>query len=265
MRIDYHIHTGASFDCVENADAVCRTAIKRGLTAIALTDHMDFLPNHEINWQTDFDAAYHEIALATDKYSGVLDVARGVEFGQPEYNRAEAARFVELYHPDFIIGSIHYLDPSFDIGMSSLAEQDPVELFLFYLGMLRKLAVESDYDVLGHLTYPWRYFKRERDYDFTTADYLDRFEELFMIVIERGKGIEVNTSGLRQPLGECLPNEEIVRLYRACGGTIITTGSDAHRLDQIGLGIDEATEMIRRIGFEGITTYHKRIPTMHPF
>jgi len=265
MLIDYHIHTHASFDCFEHARAMCESALKAGMDAVAFTDHVDFLPDRPLDWQTDLAAAFREIDEVAEQFLGVLEVARGVEIGQPQFNEREARRLHEEFSPDFIIGSIHYLDPTYDMGMSGVADRDPVALFIAYLEMVKHLAQYGDYDVLGHLTYPWRYFKRERDYDFRTENYLELFVEIFDIVVERGRGLEVNTSGLRQPLADTLPNERILALFRQCGGRFVTTGSDAHTPDHVGDGIEEATAMIRRVGFEGISTYRDRIPTIQPF
>jgi len=243
---------------------MAQAAIDQGISAIAFTDHMDFLPDLPLDWQTDFNKAYRTARKAQEHFEGVLDIAWGVEFGQPQYNEAEADRFIRTYQPDFIIGSVHHLDPSFDIGMSSLADHDPIELYHLYLEMMLDLAKHQEFDVLGHLTYPWRYFKRELDYDYDENDYRDQFEEIFTVLVSRGKGLEINTSGLRQPLQDCLPNEAILRWYRACGGEIVTTGSDAHTPAHVGFEIASMTRMVQRLGFEGVATYAQRIPTIHP-
>jgi len=244
---------------------MAQAAVDRGISAIAFTDHMDFLPGLSLDWQTDFDSAQREVEKAQTVFEGVLDIAWGAEFGQPQYNEAEAKRFIETYQPDFIIGSVHHLDPTFDIGMSSVADYDPIELYRTYLEMMLDLAQNQEFDVLGHLTYPWRYFKRELDYDYHAQDYKKELEEIFDVLAQRGKGLEINTSGLRQPLEDCLPNETILRWYRARGGEIITPGSDAHTPEHVGYAIEHVTDMARRIGFPGVTTYSRREPTIHAF
>jgi histidinol-phosphatase (PHP family) len=262
---DYHMHSHASFDCFTESAVMAQAAIDAGLAAIAFTDHIDFLPDTPLDWQTDFDEASREIADTKDKFAGVLDIALGVEFGQPQYNVAEATRFVEKYQPDFIIGSVHHLDPTFDIGMSSVADHDPIELYRTYLDMMLDLATNHDFDVLGHLTYPWRYFKRELDYDYDAHDYRDQLIDVFDVLVSRKKGLEINTSGLRQPLKESLPNETILRWFFERGGEIITTGSDAHTPAHVGYGIAEVSEMAQRIGFPGVATYRERQATIHSF
>ncbi len=39
MRVDMHIHTSASFDCLSEPEAVLRTALARGVERICVTDH----------------------------------------------------------------------------------------------------------------------------------------------------------------------------------------------------------------------------------
>lgn len=39
MRVDMHIHTSASFDCLSDPEAVVRTAVARGIDRLCITDH----------------------------------------------------------------------------------------------------------------------------------------------------------------------------------------------------------------------------------
>jgi len=246
-------------------EAMGEAAVEAGIDTIAVTDHLDFLPGYTFDWQTDFDAAYAALEAARATFAGRLTLVRGVEFGQPQFNSAEAARFTELHRPGFIIGSIHYLDPSYDIGMSSVASHEPCGLYRAYLRLVLEMVSDHDFDVLGHLTYPWRYFKRELDYDFDERDYRAEFDEIFDVIVQRGRGIELNTSGWRQALDDCLPNEAILRRYRARGGRIVTIGSDAHTPENVGAGIDRAAALLQACGFEGVATYEKREATIHAF
>jgi histidinol-phosphatase (PHP family) len=44
-RQDYHVHTKFSVDSDANIETACQTAIARGLSEIAFTDHLDFGPD----------------------------------------------------------------------------------------------------------------------------------------------------------------------------------------------------------------------------
>ena len=62
---------------------------------------------------------------------------------------------------------------------------------------------------------------------------LKQFEEKILMIFselaKKDKGLEINTSGLRQKYGKTFPDFECVRLFRECGGKIISIGSDAHK------------------------------------
>ena len=48
------------------------------------------------------------------------------------------------------------------------------------------------------------------------------------MIIENGKGIEVNTAGLKYGMSDPNPHHEIIKRYIELGGEIITIGSDGH-------------------------------------
>ena len=73
-------------------------------------------------------------------------------------------------------------------------------------------------------------------------------------------GLEVNTSGMRQRPGEPYPCLEILRWYREMGGDVLTAGSDAHHVDDLGAGVGEALDLARAAGFRAVTTFEARKP-----
>jgi histidinol-phosphatase (PHP family) len=68
-------------------------------------------------------------------------------------------------------------------------------------------------------------------------------------VIADGKGIEVNTSGWRYGLGAPQPTDDVLRLYRDLGGTIVTIGSDSHNPEHLGAYLRLAQDRLRALGF----------------
>ena len=82
--------------------------------------------------------------------------------------------------------------------------------------------------------------------------------------MERGKGIEVNTSGLRQGAGETMPGIRCLKLYKELGGTVITVGSDAHLPEDVGSGFIEALGLVKKAGFDRIARYEKRMCLFQP-
>ena len=82
--------------------------------------------------------------------------------------------------------------------------------------------------------------------------------ELFRILVRRNKGIEINTSGLRQAVHEQFPSNTLIKWYKDEGGTIITLGSDAHRRQDVGAGIQEAEKILQSLGFPYISRFKER-------
>ena len=80
-------------------------------------------------------------------------------------------------------------------------------------------------------------------------------------IIDKGIGIEINCSGIRDGCGP-FPQPEVLRLYRQLGGEIITVGSDAHEAVNAGAGVADAYAMMRDAGFRYVTVYEKRKPVM---
>lgn len=260
---DYHMHTRRSPDGFEPIEVMCERAIEMGISEIAITDHLD-LVTHSV-YTVDFDAAatHEDITRAQQQFAGRLTVRRGVEIGQPQANPKEYHRYMEQYSHDFIIGSIHNLKNDADVYYFNYRELDCEKVYDEYVQQMLELARDYDFDVMGHLTYPLRYMYR----DGKTVDlsrWEGEFRQLFRMLIQSGRGIEVNTSGLRQEIGQTLPPLELVKLYRQCGGEIITIGSDAHKKEDLGYGIQQGRQLLKEAGFTHITVFEQRKPQFLP-
>ena len=109
----------------------------------------------------------------------------------------------------------------------------------YYEEILSVIQKYKNYSVLGHLDLIARYDKNGI-YPFPNVKPL--VEEILKTVITDGKGIEVNTSSYRYGLSDTTPSREILKLYKALGGKIITIGSDSHRPEHLGTYIKETKE-----------------------
>ncbi|MGN0614134.1 MAG: hypothetical protein ACI4JB_09585, partial [Porcipelethomonas sp.] len=104
-------------------------------------------------------------------------------------------------------------------------------------------------DVIGHIGYTRRYMKKA-GFDIVLDDYTDRLEAIFRRAAASGRGIEVNTSGIRQGLSSTIPDLRCVKLYRQCGGEIITVGSDAHEPGHIAYDFRRVYGILKDCGFD---------------
>src|SRR5699024_11463951 len=87
--------------------------------------------------------------------------------------------------------------------------------------------------------------------------------EILNEIIPKGKGIEVNASGFAYNLGTAMLSADILKLYKDCGGEIITIGSDAHEPNHVAHRFPEIIQQIQQLGFPYLASFTNREPTFH--
>ena len=279
ILLDMHTHSSFSPDADDSIEAMYERAVSLGLKAYAITDHCDinywYPTEHYFGDKEDvLDKEMYgsekyctdsitEQTLLREKLEGRMEIIVGAEIGQPLQDIEHAEQLAADPRLDFLIGSHHmnagvadfyYLDYSkmTDEEIRSLLE----DCFAQTLDMCRW----GKFDVLGHLTYPLRYICGEYGRTVDMSCYEDIIREIFCTLISNGKGIEINTSGLRQKYGRTFPELDTVKLYRELGGEIITLGSDAHRVNDLGCGIAEGAELAKAAGFDRVAYFRKHEP-----
>ncbi len=278
MLCDMHTHSSYSPDADRNtsiAEMVTR-ADELGLGYIAVTDHCDCnfwygagefdYPVYQQQDSMMFGAG--EYAAASIKEAAELKerfpkLLCGVELGQPLQFEKAAAEITAHSKLDFVIGSLHMNSGKPDfywIDYKAMSLNEIRRLLADYCKELLEMSISADFDVLGHLTYPLRYIVGEHGIEMRCDDLDETVRAVFSNLIDRGIGIEINTSGLRQKYGRTFPELKYVKLYRQLGGEIITLGSDAHRLSDIGAGLSVGAELAKEAGFKYTAVFKKRKP-----
>lgn len=261
LPADYHIHTLASPDGNDTVDALATAAAERGITEIALTDHCDCDMPPGDPWHYDFDASRKAFLDAKDTRG--VTVKFGVELGQYLYNREFADAVLARGDFDFVIGSLHKLKGFPDFYCLDYRSFDMDECLRQYFDETARMCRTGSFQVLGHLTYPFRYAPAF-GLSLSIEPYWSQVTDILKILIDQGMGIEVNTSALFSNLGETMPPEPVIRLYRELGGTILTIGSDAHSAARVGEGFEQVCDMLSRIGFTHFTVFDRRLPRQVP-
>lgn len=264
--VDYHVHSRFSDDAREGMEAICQAAVERGLSEIAITDHLDIRASEPYSARLDWVGWEEAIATVREQFAGRLLIRRGVELGQPQLSPADGALFAEQETLDFTIGSIHLLEGEYEMALEDFSQFTPQQGYALYQRYLDSLLVLAEgpwpFDVMGHLTYPLRYMEGELP-PLSLERYREDFIRLFELLIGKGRGIELNVSGLRQKIGQSFPPLELLTLYRQQGGEIITLGSDAHVAQHVGSHIPQGIELLRQAGFTAFTTFEGHQPRWH--
>ncbi|MFR7589954.1 MAG: histidinol-phosphatase HisJ family protein [Longibaculum sp.] len=258
-KIDYHMHTYFSSDSQANPREHIKQAIKMGFDEICFTDHKDF---HYPFCPFDLDAEryFEELKVLQDEYQDQIRIKIGVEMGLDVEYMNEIQDFVDAHDYDYVIGSIHvihqkeFFDPA-DFFKGKTKEEAHREFFSNTLECVQKF---DCFNCLGHLDYICRYGPYD-DKHVEHSFYQDIIDEILKTLIQKGKGIEVNTSGYRD-LKTCgFPNFDIVQRYYDLGGRIITVGTDSHTSDRVGEHVEDVISHYQRIGFEDVSTFTKRV------
>lgn len=262
-RIDLHMHTSSSFDGNYSAAMMCESAIENGLATIAITDHfdVDFFERHNLDFRQK--SSYEDICSVKDILSDKIRILRGIEMGQPTYDLALTEKSLARYEYDFVIGSIHNPrnQPDYgDFDYASLAQDEIYAMLDNYFEEELMLAKWNGFDTFAHLTYPMRYIVQAGRKDIVLDRYDDITDEIFKVLVANGKALEINTSGLRQPIGKTMPTEDYVKRFKDLGGEFLTLGSDAHFTEHVGAGIDEGYAIAERCGFKYVTYFKDRKP-----
>ncbi len=258
---DYHMHSNNSSDGKDPIYEMCVKAIDSGLKEVAVTDHFEPSLGNEKYPYYNADKYFFEMLKTESAFAKDLKIKCAVELGQPHLYPEYSEKLIESHPYDFVLASAHKMKDNKDFGEITYNEQNVSYYCIRCLDELKALVDWNKYDCVGHLDLIKRYTSMY-NIKVHLIDYKEKLEEILRKIIQNGKGIEVNTSGLRQFAKECLPGLDIVSFYRQLGGEIITVGSDAHTAEDVGKGIREGVEMIEQAGFKYITVYKNRQPSM---
>ncbi|SKC84919.1 histidinol-phosphatase HisJ family protein [Maledivibacter halophilus] len=259
MYYDYHVHSHFSSDCKVDMKDIIEMAIKLKLKEICFTDHIDYeYCDSSINFDFDIDEYTHYIETMRKKYCANIKILKGVEIGIQPHIIEKCDNLVEGNNFDFVIASIHTCNKQDLYTGDFYLNKTPRESYLKYFEeLLYCIKNFKNFNVIGHLNILARYNNEVAKEKLT--DYFDVLEVLFKALIERNKGIEVNTSNLRYS-EELLLSNEVLKFYHDLGGKIITIGSDTHVPDTLSYKFDYVYDILKEIGFKYITTFEKMKP-----
>ena len=257
---DYHMHSTVSYDGYGSPREMAEAAVAAGLREICFTDHLDYMirtPRSETAFSVaDYNRAFDDLSVP-----GLL-IRRGAEVGLTPWNAEEIKQDLSRRHYDFVLGSIHFIDdedpyfPYFWEGKTVLQAER-----MYFEEMYKCLKLHDDFDVLGHLTYISKVKAHPMPRWLPLAEYREIVAEIMKLLVAKGKGMEVNTSGMDR-CGDYLPGAEYLRLFKDLGGKIVTVGSDAHATDRVGQYAWEACQMVSEI-FGYVCTFADRKPIFH--
>ncbi len=251
-RIDLHNHTTRCNHAVGTVDEYIQKAIELGIDIYGFSEHapMDFDEKYRLPF-SDIQAYTSDILRAKETYKKDIDILLGYEVDWLPGHMEESILNADV---DYLIGSVHFIDKwSFDNPefIGGWKNKDIDEIWKAYFEATEAMAKSGKFDIVGHLDLikVFKYMPKQ-DIRVLAKNVLGAIKKSNMV-------LEVNTSGLRKPIGEMYPSRDL--LEEAYSLDIpITFSSDAHAVEQIGAGYDLATTLAKDIGYTQVVTFQGR-------
>lgn len=257
---DFHMHSRVSFDGHDTGLDLALAAKNAGLKEICFTDHIDH----------DVDSLGHIMVFDTAAYNAEYDhldvpslkIRRGMEFGMTPDNREQFKIDLQRRPFDFVLGSVHFVQ-GMDVYFTDYWQNKTVEqaVSLYLEETLRCVRVHDDYDVLAHLSFICKAKAHPDPKPLYIEDHWEICDEILRILVQKGKGLELNTSGVDR-CGDYLPTLGFFRRFKELGGEIVTVGSDAHTCSRVGQYAVDGCELLGDI-FGYVCTFEGRKPIFH--
>lgn len=270
--VDYHLHTAVTVDAQTTEAQVCQRAVALGLREIAFTNHVMLRYPDYVMSARDLVHHWSQIQVCQARYPD-LTIRLGLELdyyaGQEEQIAAIVQRYQDLIGRrfDYVLGAVHHLNGVF-FGPSRNApalfsQKDTDAIYRDYFALMTQAVQSGLFDVMAHPDLIKKYVGRLHP-----AVPFDRYgaaaETFVQALLACGVGIEINPKGLRYPVAEIYPSQQLLSLYvseaRARGSEpIVTLGSDAHQVEAVGARLLEGADALRRVGQHTITLFENRV------
>lgn len=255
-KVDYHMHTPLCGHAVGQPEEYVKQALKVGLTEIGFSDHAPLVSHEDPRYTMDRSQLplYHDMVEKVQKQFDKFTIKLGLEADYLPGFESQTRELLAGYPYDFVIGSIHFIDRwAFDDPEEKVKwkDKDINRVYRDYYKLLRQSAESGLFDILGHVDLVKKFGHRASE-DLTPE--VAKTAEVFK---KADVTIEVNTSGLRKPVGEIYPSLEVLKIY-AKHSVPITFSSDSHDPADVGRDYDKARDLALAAGYRDYRVFKKR-------
>jgi histidinol-phosphatase (PHP family) len=227
-------------------------AIELGIDIYGFSEHapMDFDPYYRLGFE-EMEHYRKDVLDAKERYKDSISILLGYEV---DYLPGHIDERVLGAKVDYLIGSVHFIDkwsfdnPEFIGGWQS---KDIDEIWQAYFEATETMAISGKFDIVGHLDLIKVFkFLPKQDTRLLAKNALRAIKQSNMV-------LEINTAGLRKPVGELYPSRALLEEAYALD-IPITFSSDAHAVEHIGAGYEKASALAKEIGYTKVATFEGR-------
>jgi len=259
MLVDLHNHTPLCNHAIGEPCDFALRAIEKNISVFGFSDHapMEFDEGYRMSFEQMLGYEKEVLELKRE-LKDKIDIKLGYEV---DYLPGLVDSRVLDREVDYLIGSVHFIggwgfdNPEF-IGMYKGRDSDAT--WSEYFRLIGDMAKTKHFNIVGHIDLLKVFnFKPSKD---TAMLGMKALEE----IKKAGMAVELNASGLRKPIGEAYPSNEL--LSAALELEIpITFGSDAHDVSHIGYKLKENFLKAKELGFTEYAHFEGRKMVLHKF
>jgi len=252
MRIDLHNHTTRCNHAEGTIDEYIQRAIELGIEIYGFSEHAPM--KFDSHYRLSFDEIKNyeqDILQAREKYQDKIQILLGYEV---DYIKGYIDQRVLDRPADYLIGSVHFINkwgfdnPEF---IGEYENRDIDYIWKEYFDSIEAMAKTGYFDIVGHFDLIKVFkFMPTKDIRLLAKNALKAIKKSNMV-------LELNTAGLRKPIGEIYPSEMLLEVAYEMN-IPITFSSDAHSVEQIGFKYHEAIALAKKIGYTKAVTFKQR-------
>ena len=250
MLIDLHNHTPLCKHATGAPEEYIEKAVEKGIDIYGFADHapMNFDPKYRMAFE-EMEKYEQTVSDLSKKYENIkILLGYEVDF-TPTVDERVLKRDV-----DYLIGSVHFLNnwgfdnPEF---IKEWKNRDVDDIYKEYFHLIEKMAESKMFNIVGHLDLIKVFGYKPK------TPVKDIAKNAIKAIKKADMSVELNTAGLRKPVKELYPSNEILEMILE-EGIDITFSSDAHAPNQVGYMLKQTVQKAKNMGFSEAVYFEKK-------
>jgi histidinol-phosphatase (PHP family) len=252
MIIDLHNHTTRCNHAKGSQEEYVQKAIDMGIDIFGFSDHAPMKFDKKYRMSIDeCDNYEHDTLELKDKYKKNINILLAYEVDYIDGYLEDRVLSADV---DYLVGSVHFINkwgfdnPEFIAKYKSINID---KIWEDYFLAIKELAKTAKFQIVGHLDLIKVFkFLPKKDIRVLATKAIKELKK-------SNVAIEINSAGFKKPIAEQYPSQELLSLCFELG-LDITFCSDAHSVDEIGVGYKNTLKLAKSIGFTHAVYFEKK-------
>lgn len=263
---DYHMHTPLCHHAEGHPREYVEAAAKCGLREIGFACHSPMPDDDFDDWRMSRDDLPRYVDLVSEAAERGnelgIPVRLGLEIDYLPQAEAWIAELAAMAPWDYLIGSVHYLTNTLVVDHPDHLSQvrdtfSAQEVWERYWELYTRAIQTGAFDFMAHPDLP-------KKFGFIPEGDLAHFYEPTIDALQTtDTAFEINTAGLRKPIGQLYPEDAFLKMAHQAGIPLVIS-SDAHAPGEVGMNFNEAIAAAHRAGFEEVARFQRRTRRLEP-